>query len=330
MSGRRNTDLSQVFFTVEQRPIFLESSAKNHNFFEVPRFYAILDVERAYVFSVVAEGYRLVSNREAVEMGKFCFRQVFSGLTATGMEVFNIITPSTRSFCHVDYVHKDGGFEPWQNDRWMPFLRITNSYNRMKPLRFDLGFCRWICTNGMIFGKKSITFQYVHTREDLADSIEFHMSFGDLKDLEKEFIEKLHNLKRFYVPEDYMLAIVCRVCDIRAGKEDMCRPRRRKQLAKFCEHTSSLMRRYVDEFGPNGYAALNVITELASRPQLGISPAAMVDQLQKRSGDWTDDFIRQLQDPKFDFQTYLGDSLKTAGLLAQLSSPNKPPQAATV
>jgi len=161
--AERNTNLKDAFFPVEQRSIFMELPQNNKGKRDlklISRFEAIVDAERDHVFSVVAEGYRLITNEEAVKLGEKCFCTVFSQSTADSMTIFNIITPKTRSFCHIDFIYEKGRFEPWQGDQWVPFLRVTNSYNRMKPLRFDLGFCRWICTNGMIFGAKSITFRY--------------------------------------------------------------------------------------------------------------------------------------------------------------------------
>ena len=291
-----SADLKNVLFPVECRSIYLASDSDESGddesrpslpttYRRIRRFRAVVDIQRDRVFAVVAEDYRLVTNAEALDLGKSCFGKVFSQPTARSMKVFNVTTPSTRSFCHVDFIHEQGGFEPWQGDKWVPYLRVTNSYNRTKPLRFDLGFCRWICTNGMIFGSKHIRFRYLHTKGAVG-SVEFHTTFGELKQLEKEFIEQVHNLKRYYVPEDVMLALACRVFGIRASRNDFEKPRRAEQLTEFRDRVLSLTRTYFDALGSNGYAALNVLTDFPTRPLAYISPESMVDRLQKRSGDW--------------------------------------------
>lgn len=321
MSTKRFTDLLYAMFPVEEKPVFLfKSKIEGENLFsekvtkktyeKIPKFKAIVDIERDYTFSVVAENYRLVTNQEAVELGEKCFQTLFSKTTSKSMAVFNITMPKTRSFCHIDFFNEDVGFEPWVNDRWVPFLRVTNSYNRTKLLRFDLGFCRWICTNGMIFGKKSISFQYMHTRGEVARTVEFHTSFSELKNLEKKFIENIHNLKRYYIPKEVMFPLLCKVLEIKVNKEDFERPKRLEKLLEFRSHAYSLTDKYFNEMGPNGYAALNVITDFASRPKLYISSEAMVDGLQKRSGDWITDFIQVIQNPKFNFEDYVGDNAK--------------------
>lgn len=325
MYPERNTDLGSALFPVEKRRIFLLSTTTEQlsiqdlsglglQYSEIPQFVAIVDVERNHVFSIVSENYRLVTNQEAVELGEKCFCTVFSEKTAGGMSVYNIIT-----FCHIDFMHEIRAVEPWQNDRWFPFLRVTNSYNRTKPLRFDLGFCREICANGIIFGERSISFSYLHLHDDVGRAIEFDIDFTELKELEKDFVEKLYNLKRFYVPEQAMLPLLCNVLNIKIDKNDFKRKQRLKQIIEFRDYVNSLTEKYFSEIGQNGYAALSVITEFSTRPKLFISSESMVDPLQKRTGDWISVFINKMQDPSFQIERYLEDQFKQADLIKQAS-----------
>jgi hypothetical protein len=323
MTAARETDRTLVLFPVERRPLFFREQSSGgsvgktgERYHEVPRFEAVVDAERNHTFAVVSERYRLVENREALNLGEHCFRQVFSAATADGMEVFNIILPATRSFCHVDFIHKDHSFEPWGGDRWWPYLRVTNSYNRTKPLRFDLGFCRAICTNGVIFGREHIVFRYYHTHEQIAVEGKFRVDATRLKDLEVRFIEQVHNLKRYYVPPEHMLALACKVLQVEIKPADLRDPRKRKRLVEFRDDVERLTNKYFTELGPNGYAAFNVMTDFASRPMLYISQEAMIDPLQKRCGDWASNFIAAIQDPSFDFNKYLGDFARGAEALS--------------
>ena len=43
-------------------------------------------------------------------------------------------------------------------------MRIINSYNKTACLKYQFGFCRWICQNGMIFESKSVDFVFTHTK----------------------------------------------------------------------------------------------------------------------------------------------------------------------
>ena len=328
MFVERNTNLDEILFDVEQRPIYLDSKNEHQrNLFDgssqlrfkrIPEFWAVTNVEDEHVFSVVKPGYKLITNKEAIELGKQCFKSVFGSMNVADMEVFHITYPKSKSFCHMDFTLKDSGFEPWQGDKWVPFLRVTNSYNRTKPLRFNFGFCRGICTNGIIFGERSITYKYTHTRGD-AGKAEFNTNIGELKKIEAQFTENLHNLQRYHVPEKFMLPIVCRAFGIMASREDLEKPKRLLQLSGFKNHIDQLTKRYFDEMGQNGYAALNVLTDFASRPAAYISPEVMVDQLQKSSGKWAEEFINEIKDDRFRFESYLGDYLGTAQILNTLN-----------
>ena len=327
MATECNTDLKTVLFPVELRPVFLRDEkppkAVEHDtatavaeYRAVPRFLATVDLERNHTFAVVSESYRLVANAEAVRLGRQCFRQVFRQETVEGMEVYNIIMPKTRSFCHIDFIHRGHTIEPWGGDKWGPYLRITNSYNRTKPLRFDLGFCRWICTNGMIFGRENIILRYYHSKDKIGLEDKFEINFGRLKDFEDRFVERMRNLKSYAVPRDHLLALVCKALGVKVEPADLHDRKKRKRLFDFRDRVVGLTQKYTSELGSNGYGILNIITDLASRPSLYISQESMVDPLQKRCGDWVSSFLRAVQYPKFDYLKYLGDFTKTAEALS--------------
>ncbi len=303
-----------MFFQEQGNTLFGADEAPP-TYHKVPRFAAIVDVDKNHTFAVVSERYRLVKNQEALNLGEQCFRQVFSTTTADGMEVFNIILPATRSFCHVDFIHKDHAFEPWSGDKWWPYLRVTNSYNRTKPLRFDLGFCRAICTNGVIFGREHIVFRFYHTHGQIAVEGKFQVDASRLKGLEVRFIEQMHNLKRYYVSPEHMLALACKALEVEIDPADLRDAKKAERLIQFRDKIKRLTEKYFKELGPNGYAALNVLTDFASRPTLYISQEAMIDPLQKRCGDWTTNFLAAIQDPKFDFRKYLGQFAQGAEAL---------------
>jgi hypothetical protein len=178
-----------------------------------------------------------------------------------------------------------------------------------------VGFCRWICANGVIFGEESITYSTPHMNGRVIKAVKFKTTFESLKELEKKFIERLHNLQRYYVPQDQMLPLVCKALGVRVTSDDAERLKRREQLLDFREKVRTLTEFYFQQLGPNGYAAFNVITDFASRPQSYISPEAKIDQLQKRSGDWATEFIAAISEKSFSFPKYLGEFSQTAEAL---------------
>lgn len=47
----------------------------------------------------------------------------------------------------------------------------------------------------------------------------FAENIGDIRKLEAQLAVTLHQLQRYYVPEDNMMAILCRAFDIRVSRK---------------------------------------------------------------------------------------------------------------
>jgi hypothetical protein len=192
--GWEPRDLAEAFFPVEMRPLFMPTALGLDRYLRLGRHFAVVDVERERPFAVVTDDYELVTNKAAYEMAAEVMKKVFHTTQLGDMACLNITMPKTRSFCHIDLIHKPADFSPWAGDKWTAFLRISNSYNRTRRLRFEVGFCRWICLNGMIFGSKSIEFSYAHTRRGMERIDRFVKNIGDIRKLETALTEKLHQL----------------------------------------------------------------------------------------------------------------------------------------
>jgi hypothetical protein len=311
-------DTADAFFPVEMRPLYMPTSAGSDTFDRLRRHFAVVDVERQHPFSVVTEDYELVTNKAAYDLAAEVMKKVFHIMQINDMECLNITMPKTRSFCYIDLINKTANFSPWEKDKWTAFLRIGNSYNRTRLLRFELGFCRWICLNGVIFGSKSIEFSNAHTRRGIDRIDRFAANIGDIRELETQLTEDLHQLQRYYVPESSMLAIVCRAFDIKATKDVIERQKRVDDLRALREQVKNLTKSYFSEMGTHGYAALNVLTDYASRPKGVIAPEASMNGLQQRAGTWMIDFLSAIKNPNFSFDGYLADYRQTAELIDSL------------
>ena len=78
---------------------------------------------------------------------------------------------------------------------YIPYVRVTNSYNTTRALRFDVGLCRKICLNGVIFEAETIRFIFSHVKHEIKDSISFSVRKERLKKLIEGFKEYATNLK---------------------------------------------------------------------------------------------------------------------------------------
>ncbi|MCL5670048.1 MAG: DUF932 domain-containing protein [Acidobacteria bacterium] len=309
----RETDLAKACFPVGLRDVL--QATESGQMLHIPKYKAVANLADNAVFSVVTDNYRLVTNSEAVELGKICFKQLFDTVNLDDMEIFNIIMPKTKSFCHIDIIHKKHVVNIWKEEVWVPYLRITNSYNKMKALRFDLGFCRKLCDNGMIFEKEAVKFKFYHTMDHIAPEGEFHIDMHRLKELEKAFVECMHNLKRYYVPEEYLFPLVCKVLELSFNldsENEQESAREREKFGSVKEAISKLRGQYYGALGPNGYSALNIISDFASRPFAYTKMNNMIDVYQKRTGGWIDSFLEAIASDDFKFEVYLADYMAFA------------------
>jgi hypothetical protein len=151
----RITEVDDLLFPVEIRPIYMDMQVNGtQTKIAVPNNKIIVNTRSDAPLGVVSNGYKLFTNHEAIELGKRCCTEIFGSKETENIEIFQVDAPSTASYCHIDLVHKNYIMNLWdeakRSEIYVPYLRITNSYNRSRALRFDFGFCIKICFNGII------------------------------------------------------------------------------------------------------------------------------------------------------------------------------------
>src|SRR6266849_6855075 len=199
----RLTKLNDLLFPVEQYPVFV--SLKNggpERRLAVPEKRAIVNTKTHRVLGIVSRGYRMVSNREALEMAQECCRTVFPETKAGEWEVTATDAPSTGGYCHLDLVHNSAALDfsfvaaADRPEGFGPFIRVTNSYNGLRALSFCIGYHRKICKNGMILPETIIRFKFTHLRRDIGESIMFEISHERLAKFKASFTELLGGLRK--------------------------------------------------------------------------------------------------------------------------------------
>ena len=274
--------VDQPFFPVSK--VRVHASDTGHTF---RRHWAIVSNDTREIFSIVTEGYQLVSNLRAYELGRRAFALVFGGDAAARLKLFNVTMPATRSSAHIDLTADGLEFAPIDKDRWLPFLRVTNSYNRSRALGFTVGVCRWICTNGMIFGRQSLKLKVPHATD---------------VDLERRLVEafehrrfdvagcsdKLEKLTRLLVPQERFLAGILEILDVKPPAAPLRNAARREGWLRLRSRLCGLADKYSEELGANAYALVNAASEYASNAKAPLMSRARIDALQFRCGSWVD------------------------------------------
>ena len=275
-------EFGRAFFPVSK--VRVHATDTGHKF---SRHWAVVSDDRREVFSIVTEDYRLVSNLQAYELGRRAFALVFGAKAAADLRLFSVTMPATRSSVHMDLTADGLGFAPVRGDRWLPFLRVTNSYNRSRALGFTVGICRWICTNGLIFGGQSLKLKVPH----MADAdIERRLveTFAHRRFDVAECGDKLEELTRLAVPAERFLAGMLEILEVKPPAVLPRHAARRDGWSRLGPFMRRLGEKYHDQLGANAYALINAASEYASDVKAPLMSPVRVDACQFRCGRWVD------------------------------------------
>lgn len=288
-----SVSLENAFF-----PVSSVTLRRNDTDEALRRHWAIVRDDGNEVFAVVTQSYQLVSNEEACGLGRKAFTLIFGKEAVAELRPFNMIMPQTQSWVQIDFTADSLAFEPRDGDRWVPFLRVTNSYNRTKALQFTVGVCRWICTNGMIFGGQSLTLRNTHQQgADLHSMLAGVFATGRAQFDLPAVKNRIARLTELRVPANLFLAGSLEVLGLRVPDEI---PPTRLQAAGWPElgpHLSELGRHYAEELGENAYALVNAASDYASDIKAPRMNPTMVNTLQSRCGRWVEDVVSRYRKP---------------------------------
>lgn len=301
--------LSEVFFPIEKTSLITHNNInKDLNGIAIENYFAIVNVSNKKILSIVSRNYHVITNQQAYELGKKAFIQLFPSVSSEDLIPFKVIAPTTKSFCHIDLIHKDVNFTVWEQETWFPFIRITNSYNRTFALSFELGFVRKLCSNGVIFDKKTIKVKYNHSRGSIPVDISADVS--QLKKLESEFIEHLLNLKRFHVHRKHSFPIICKALALewKLNPKSPEYDNQIKRLKKFKDKSNELTDVYMKSEGENAFAVMNVMTDLISHQDIYSNIplfSLRANQYYRRISNWMIEYCIEAEKRNFKIENYI-------------------------
>lgn len=323
----RLTKLDDVLFSVEEHPVFVsipENGGERR--LAVPEKKAIVNPTTRRVLGIVSRDYRLVSNREALDLAYKCCRTIFPETSPGEWAPSAVDAPSTAGYCHIDLFHNSAALDfnsvpaDQRPDVFGPFIRVTNSYNGLRALRFDIGFYRKVCANGLIVPDTIIRFKYTHMRRDIGETIRFQIAQDRLAKFKTAFTDSISSLRTCKVQRQQFEPLLCAVL--------MLYP---PALLKPCtpmvadwhtlgDHLSELSNRYVGELGENAYAVFNAVTEFASRPLMNRCVHRDRHSLQRLAGSWLISFNDACRRPGFLIGSYLEKLVSERSKTAEMTA----------
>lgn len=308
----RITNIENLLFPVELRPVFTE--VKIHGAVSrigVPNNKIVVNNKLGTPLGVVSKNYKLITNQKAIELGKKCAKELFGTVEADNIEIFKVDAPSTASYCHVDLVHKNYIMNLWdekkRSDVYVPYIRITNSYNTLRALRFDVGFCRKICFNGVIFESETIKFTFSHVKHELPNDISFALERGKIKELFDKFVSYAKKLKAYPISKEDSSRLIFTLFGIKDESEiDFDSKKEDKdEYDALLNEVEQKLNKYINEIGANGYSLFNVITDIASHPMKNRYFRRDMNSMQRLAGNWINSFQKEIAKPNFAIDDYL-------------------------
>ena len=315
-------DISEAMFPVIEQNICLDTPYGRST--RIPGYHAIVDAERGKTLSVVTDNYKLILNKEAYELADLIIRGVFTDRTIHDFVCYNVRVSRSRGSCIIDLIIPNNFEEIFgnPNESWTPFLRITNSYNRRSVLRYEVGFCRWICLNGCIFGQKSFTISIRHdelySNNDYQKVIrEARDKMGSIDSIWKTIIRRLEALRAIEISQLMVLPLYCKIFGIRIDKEKLTDAQKDKLAVRAGQILKS-SKEYFAEMGSNAYALFNVMTDYASFPADISNGSVTIHNLQHRVGLWVDEFIEAHGKEGFSLSKYIGEEAMDAAFYMEM------------
>jgi hypothetical protein len=316
----RLNQLKDILFPVEEHPVFVSmKTASGEQRLPVPGKKAIVNRDSGRVVGVVSRGYRLVSNREALDMACECCRAVFPETKPGEWEVRATDAPATGGHCFIDLAHNtttlDFTFVPAKDrpDVFGPFIRVTNSYNGLRALAFDIGFYRKVCKNGLILPGSVIQFKFTHLQREFGRTIRFEIAQERLAKLKASFAEYLNVLKECAVSREQFERLMFAVLLLHKPKSAQDGNRESEDWEALEKHVKAMCDRYARELGETAYAVFNAITEFASQPPENRCIYRERHSLQRRAGVWLNEFSRVCHEPGFDLEKHIEKIVRNNG-----------------
>ena len=270
----------------------------------IPGIRAIVDAEAGHVFASVSTSYKLVTNEDAYHEAAPIAEKVFN-CSLSELRCANLVMPKSRATCIIDLIHRASVFEPVAKDPWHLFIRIINSYNRMRSAHYEIGLCRGTSLNALIL-------------DAAPNSAALHI---------EDATAKFKALHAFKLEKSWCLPLFCKVFNIHFPQEKFERyqaPRAAKQREAILNMIRAITARrdaYFTDLGANAYAVLNVLADYATFPTATLSPVNVVPGYQRKVGAWMDEFAAAKGAKNFSIASYIGnDAIETSVRLNQFAA----------
>lgn len=301
--------LIEILFDVKLQDIYSNSQLPDTLFkkpISTPYYKAIVNQQNGQILSVVGNNYRLIPNKVALEMGKELFLKLYPGTKVNELISYKVVAPASKASVHIDLIHKDVNFNVWEQETWLPFLRVTNSYNRSYALSFEIGFVRKLCSNGMLFNKRSMKIKYIHSN---SNALNIKNDSSKIGEVTSSFIKQCALLRNCILPGELTFAFVCHIMNLNLDLPEYPHlTRKLNKLDDLYNLTKTLTTQYCTGETVNAYSLLNVVTDIVSHQNDYKNLTGYyfnVRSFYTKPAEWMDEFSEAIKGKRFSPEKYL-------------------------
>ena len=201
--------------------------------------------------------------KEVVVAGIHWTKKLFGATSINDIFIKHMEFGRKKQWFNTQFVHTGSGVMI-DGEKFNPYVNIAYSYNTVTKVKFEIGFYRSACSNGMVSGFKELSRMEIKP-ENLFD-VPFWINPCLIKFLRERFEFQIHVLKNTSL------------------KGEQIRNWIDKNVSKW-NISKNLVIRYIEELGENAYTLLNVLTDSASNfdhDQIIITEVLSIDRDEHR------------------------------------------------
>jgi len=290
--------LYHLFWEDENPDSFFENSVDH---FECEDRFAVVGVNNWNVYSTVTKGYYLILNEEVYQLGLEIAEYVFN-------------TEEDALTAHLDVLTKKGAAcefsihrtielnQPALLGGWRAVVKMTNSYNKTKPVSYIIGFEYGVDGGAVFLPGFTYKVKDAHTRplrrirEDIFDYLQNTKTGETIRKIEVIFEKLIATLQSIKMAKADMLKMFCKIY---IKKYDG------NVAFKDLDYIYGLLNKYSSVSNCTAYTLLLVFGEYVKYKYCR-SFGHNLSEDQLALGEWAMAFAKEATRPVFSFHNYFG------------------------
>lgn len=193
-------------------------------------------------YKTYEEDWKFRSYKEVVFAGLAWTKKLFE-CNVSDVKILNIEFGKKKQWFNVQLV-KTGLGVRIAGEQYFPFVNISYSYNTVNAIKFELGFYRFACSNGMLSGYKEIANLKINPSNLF--EIPFWVNPCLVTFLAKRYEAQIEILKNTQLSGEEIRNFI-------------------SQNVPKWELREGIVNDYIRELGSNAFSMLNILTDMASR-----------------------------------------------------------------